>query len=258
MALVFLFALAGLVDAGQPVSAEAATASSVFASGNLVGSPEYSASNALSQGSGYWCSAGSHSPGETVTLTVRLSSARSLGAVQINWAHAPADVRVLTSPDGSNFEEAACWRKTGKSDDSFVETLVFNRDYRAKLVTIAMRGAGRSGYMAIGDVVLESSSSEPTMIVSGVTSTDEMCLVAENGSADQRGSLVTVEACASAIASGDGRELFAMTESGQLKSASGLCAILAGNSAAGGGEIELDDCEAAAETDDGRDRKSVV
>merc|ERR1719272_434431 len=107
--------------------------------------------------------------------------------------------------------------------------------------------------MAIGDVVLESASSEPMMIVSGVTSTDEMCLVAENGSADQRGALVTAEACESAIAAGDGRELFTLTESGQMKSAAGgLCAILAGNSAAGGGEIELDDSEAAAETGDGR------
>ena len=57
-------------------------------------------------------------------------------------------------------------------------------------------------------MVLESASSEPMMIVSGVTSTDEMCLVAENGSADQRGALVTAEACESAIAAGDGRELF--------------------------------------------------
>jgi len=33
-----------------------------------------------------------------------------------------------------------------------------------------------------------------------------------------------------------------------MKSAAGgLCAILAGNSAAGGGEIELDDCEAVRE-----------
>ena len=58
-----------------------------------------------------------------------------------------------------------------------------------------------------------------------------------------------------AIAAGDGREVFAMTEAGQLAvvgAGSGLCAILAGNSAAGGGEIELDDCEAAAETGDGR------
>merc|ERR1719263_1568786 len=91
------------------------------------------------------------------------------------------------------------------------------------------------------------------MIVSGVTSADEMCMVAENGSADQRGALLTAEACDQAIGAGDGRELFMLTESGQLKSAvGGLCAILAGNSAAGGGEIELDDCEAAAETGDGR------
>ena len=84
--------------------------------------------------------------------------------------------------------------------------------------------------------------------------------------------------CAEAIAAGDGREVrgfervafwcgresillgaglevFVMTEAGQLAvggTGSGLCAILAGNSASGGGEIELDDCEAASETGDGR------
>ena len=79
-------------------------------------------------------------------------------------------------------------------------------------------------------VVLESSADEPSMIVAGVTSSDEMCLVAENGSSDQRGALVTVEACQDAVAAGDARELFVSTESGQLKSAvGGLCAVLAGN-----------------------------
>ena len=43
------------------------------------------------------------------------------------FSAAPNEVRVLTSPDGANMEEAACWRKTGKADDSFVETLEFNR-----------------------------------------------------------------------------------------------------------------------------------
>ena len=97
----------------------------------------------------------------------------------------------------------------------------------------------------VSEVVFESSAGEAAMVVSGVTSKDEVCLVAENGSSDQRGALLTAEVCEEAISAGDGRELFVMTESGQLKSAvGGLCAILAGNSAAGGGEIELDDCEA--------------
>ena len=64
--------------------------------------------------------------------------------------------------------------------------------------------------------------------------------------------LRTWTACEDAIAAGDGRELFVMTESGQLKSAvGGLCAILAGNSAAGGGTVELDDCEAVPAGGDG-------
>ena len=52
---------------------------------------------------------------------------------------APNEVRVLTSPDGANMEEAACWRKTGKADDSFVETLEFNRPHGWSLLMAAVR-----------------------------------------------------------------------------------------------------------------------
>ena len=34
---------------------------------------------------------------------------------------------MLTSPDGSNFEEALCWKPTGKDAESFTETLLFSR-----------------------------------------------------------------------------------------------------------------------------------
>merc|ERR1719253_1559773 len=239
-AVVYALFLAPVASAGLAAAAEGATASST---------------NALSAGSGYWCSAGAHSPGETVTFTAELSSARALEGVRVSWAHAPAEVRVLTSPDGSSFEEAACWQQTGKGDDAYTETFQFSRAHQAKAVAIAMRGPRASGYFGISQVVMESAAAAPTMLVAGVTAGEELCVVVENGSVDQRGALVTAEPCAEAIAAGDGREVFVMTEAGQLATGgagSGLCAILAGNSASGGGEIELDDCEAAAETGDGR------
>jgi len=76
LAAVCALFLAPVVNAGLAAAAEGATASSTYAAGNLVGSPEFSAANALTSGSGYWCSAGAHSPGETVTFTATLSSAR--------------------------------------------------------------------------------------------------------------------------------------------------------------------------------------
>ena len=46
--------------------------------------------------------------------TGKLAAAMPLKGVEITWAHAPEEIRVLTSPDGSNFEEAICFRPTGK------------------------------------------------------------------------------------------------------------------------------------------------
>merc|ERR1719352_567658 len=182
-ACVFFFV--PVVGAGLAAAAEDAAASSTYSSGNLVGSPEFSAANALSSGSGYWCSAGSHSPGETVTFTAQLSSARSLEGIRVSWAHAPAEVRILTSPDGSNFEEAACWQKTGKGDDAYTETFQFSSALKAKAVAIAMRGPRASGYFGISQVVMESAANAPTMLVAGVTAAAELCVVVENGSVDQ-------------------------------------------------------------------------
>ena len=78
-------------------------------------------------GSGYWCSAGSHEAGEVVSWSGRIPAARSIKGIEVGWVHAPKEVRVLTSPDGSNFEEALCWKATGKDGESFTETLLFSR-----------------------------------------------------------------------------------------------------------------------------------
>lgn len=235
------------------IGLDEASGSSTYSSGNLIGSPEFSADRALSSGSGYWCSAGSHEAGEVVTWSGRISAARSIKGVQISWVHAPSEVRVLTSPDGSNFEEAACWQPSGKNEDSFIQSIEFSRTFRAQVVTIAMRTAGSSGYFSISEVVLSTANDEPIMLINGITADEEMCVVTENGNNGQSGALITLQSCNSAIAAGDGRELWRMTESGQMKSVVGnKCVVLGGNSASGGGIIELSDCEAAAEAGDGR------
>ena len=46
--------------------------------------------------------------------------------------------------------------------------------------------------------------------------------------------------------------MFVQTAEGQLKSAGGLCVVLAANSPVGGGVVHLEDCHAAATAGDGR------
>jgi hypothetical protein len=230
-----------------------ALASSTYSAGNMIGSPENAAERALSAGSGYWCSAGSHEAGEVVTWSGRIPAARSIKGVEVSWVHAPKEVRVLTSPDGSNFEEALCWKPTGKDAESFTETLLFSRDMRAKVVSIAMRSARGSGFFGVGEVSMLSAAAEPVMLMNGATSEQELCLVTENGNSAHAGALVTLEACSSALAAGDGRELWKMTGAGQLESVvGGKCVVLGGNSPVGGGVVELADCQSSAETGDGR------
>ena len=135
-----------------------------------------------------------------------------------------------------------------------------------------------------------SAAAEPVMLMNGATSEQELCLVTENGNSAHAGALVarawrfripgvrkisskgrrcaqrglvvlvegvstqvTLEACSSALAAGDGRELWKMTGAGQLESVvGGKCVVLGGNSPVGGGVVELADCQSSAETGDGR------
>ena len=50
----------------------------------------------------------------TENTAIRNENAQLREQLQALGAHAPEEIRVLTSPDGSNFEEAICFRPTGK------------------------------------------------------------------------------------------------------------------------------------------------
>ncbi|SBT80378.1 hypothetical protein PMLGA01_120054400 [Plasmodium malariae] len=62
--------------------------------------------NALTSGSGYWCSEGKHNANDIISWTGHLKNVRSLNGLTIHWAYSPGEVSVLASYDGNEpFEE---------------------------------------------------------------------------------------------------------------------------------------------------------
>lgn len=72
-----------------------AVANSLFPSIGKGGQREYSPEKALSRGSGYWCSEGSHTKEAIVTWTGILKSRRTTEGVEIHWAYAPGKGRIF-------------------------------------------------------------------------------------------------------------------------------------------------------------------
>lgn len=67
-----------------------------------------------------------------------------------------------------------------------------------------------------------ASADNPTfMMVSGISSSDELCLTAANGAVGTDGAGVVLEPCAAAVAAGDGRELWQHLPNGEVASAIG-------------------------------------
>jgi len=239
------FVFVGAVAAQPYVAFDSAKSSSTYSAGNLAGSPDFAAARAVDSGSGYWCSAGHHAADQAVSWTGRLNVRRKAIGLKINWAYAPGEVKILTSPDGANFEEARCWSSSARSGVAYDESVMFDSARNVRAVTIAMRGPKEWSYFGINEAVLIAAGNEPFMLISGVTSEpDEQCLTAQ-------GSGVGVSSCIAAIASGQGREVFQFNSDGQLSHGDN-CVVVEGGMTAGGGAVGLGDCEQALRAGDGR------
>ena len=79
-------------------------------------------------------------------------SRRELLGIKLRWSYAPAEVKVLTSADGGNFEEASRWRRTARTEPSFEETIMFATPVSVKAVKVLMRGAKPWGYFGLSTV----------------------------------------------------------------------------------------------------------
>jgi hypothetical protein len=100
------------------------------------------------------CSSGSHGAGQSVTWTGVLNSRRLALGLKLDWAYSPGEVKVLTSSDGSNFEEAKCWQSSSRSEVAYEESIMFDAPMNVKAVTIAMRSPQSWGYYGINSAVL--------------------------------------------------------------------------------------------------------
>ena len=59
--------------------------------------------------------------------------------LKVDWAYSPGQVKILTSSDGANFEEAKCWQASTRSEVAYEEAFMFDTARTVKAVTIVMR-----------------------------------------------------------------------------------------------------------------------
>jgi len=212
---------------------ETATSSSAYATDG------FSADLAVSPGSGYWCSAGGHSANQIVSWTGYAGSRVPAVGIQISWAYAPGEVKVLVSGDGGNFEEAACWKQSIRQDVAYTETIFFNAPTNTKAVKLLMRSPMPWGYFGITSAELLVKAF-PFMLVSANAGATEECLVSTPQG-------LALQSCLAAIAAADGREVWSLSDAGQLFTLHKQCVTLAGGDVSAGGQVVLEPCDRGSE-----------
>ena len=155
-------------------------------------------------------------------------SRRELLGIKLRWSYAPAEVKVLTSADGGNFEEASRWRRTARTEPSFEETIMFTTPVSVKAVKVLMRGAKPWGYFGLSTVAAVAAPYS-FMLVSGAAAIHEQCVVSTPAG-------LSAKACVDAIVAGDGHEVFGLTSAGSLQDVSGRCVALEA------GKVEFRQC----------------
>ena len=150
---------------------------------------------------------------------------------------------MLVSSDGGNFEEAACWRASSRSEVSYEETVLFKDVRSVKALTVVMKAPMPWGYFGLNDASLLTEGEEAFMIVSAAAPPSGEQCVAVSGRA------LSAQACLDAVAAGDGRDVFRFQGDQLLHVASGMCVALAHGD---GNQVGLQDCAVASRAQDGR------
>ena len=93
-----------------------------------------------------------------------MNSRRLALGVKVDWAYAPGEVKILTSSDGANFEEAKCWQSSTRAEVAFEESFMFDAPRNVKAVAITMRSPQSWGYFGINSAALVAEPG-PFMLV---------------------------------------------------------------------------------------------
>ncbi|EUD69362.1 hypothetical protein C922_00225 [Plasmodium inui San Antonio 1] len=221
---------------------------STFASIGENGLPQYGADNALTRGSGYWCSEGKHSSSEVISWTGHLKNVRSLNGIIIHWAYSPGEVSVLASYDGSEpYEEVVPYQVIESRAGNVVQNIIFNHVVMAKSIKLNMRRPIH-GYFGIKFVNVLGSRDPTLRIQSGMSNvTQDLCLQVDETNE------VVLDGCITAMSYLDGRDLWKLNAQNQIYNpVTNLCISLKDNMTANGGRVTMEDCNASLEHNDGR------
>ena len=154
-------------------------------------------------------------------------------------------MKVLTSADGGNFEEATLWLSAAREEVAYGQSIMFDTPRAVRAVTVLMRSPQTHGYFGISSAALIAQPG-PAMLVLGTgASAGEDCVTVVQGR-------VLVKPCLQAVADGDGGEIFKFNSESQLVTRQGGCVAASLGSGAVRGALAIEDCGEAMEANDGR------
>ncbi|CRG94563.1 LCCL domain-containing protein, putative [Plasmodium gallinaceum] len=193
------------------------TASSTYISEES-GSSLYDAKRAIQNNPNYWCSSGNHSKDEEITWIGYLNTKGFIKGVKISWEYCPELVKISVSADGENFKTVIPYKRISGNEASFEEIYFFKKLEEVISIKIGLKNPIHK-YFGIREVKIIGGGNPYFLLLSGITSENEMCLQVEEGLINNDNTSVILDSCINALSSGDGRELWKTNSNNQIISA---------------------------------------
>ncbi|CAD2110869.1 LCCL domain-containing protein [Plasmodium vinckei] len=182
------------------------------------GSSLYDAKRAIQNNPSYWCSAGNHLKDEEITWTGYLNTKGFVKGVKVSWEYSPELVSIFVSSDGEHYKNVIPYKKISSTESSFDEIYFFKKLEEVTSIKIGLKNAIHK-YFGIREVKIIGGGNPYFLLLSGITSEQEMCLQVEEGLINNDNTSVILDSCINALASGDGRELWKTNSNNQIISA---------------------------------------